>query len=592
MNYKFKLSRRLSILWTGPEHVIITAFLATCLSVACSPGESTLEPVHTVTQLLITPATTTVLPGVPEQFTSWGVMSDGTTAPVSVAFTATGGTITPDGTYTADSILGDYQVTARMANGLATTSAVKVDSVRPGQPILTAPQWTVQDDGSFVTVEGSVLRVKFAYGGPGSGGWFKGGGGSDGGIVELYYKPTSLMRNLVFRNGVWGGGRDQLDFFQAETLSVAQADYVVPDFLSGIHATINSHRTWESAGRLFAEFDFQFRAWRIVRTYILYPWGDLTVHARVTLTQPGRWNYLGHTFQFGVSPYTVVNGQSYNWGGNYQSDGDSFHAWSDGYGVNGTSQGTGYYEYRQTITRSFNRNSSIADFGRTDQYSGFMIDDRNGNDPDIVVMNGDSTTWHSPFDLVARKVGGRSYVETGIFTPAYTNPLRTFAGTNWFYATLPPCCPSIYNSPMYWPASLGTWEEVFHVLLRRTVQPSDYLPLWQVRARKLGQQVPQPVVGFPQAQLNSLDRVYHLTADAGAPSVQFQWTRASSGTTPIDYRTAFVVENFDPSGVRVAGGGGATAQAYFSATDRTTLVVLSGPDAPTAGTYTVTLTRP
>jgi hypothetical protein len=591
MNYTFKLSRRLSVLWPCSGYAML-AGLIVCLTIACTPTDSTLEPGNAVTRLIITPETTTVLPGVPAQFTTSGLLSDGTTAPVSVDFTATGGTITPTGTYTADSILGDYQVTARMATGLFSTSAVKVDTVRPSQPVVTAPQWTVQDNGQFVDVENSVLHVRFAYGGTGSGGWFKGGGGSDGGIVELYYKPTSPTRNLIFRNGSWGGGRDQLDFFQAETLSVAVADYTVPDFLSGINATINSHRTWESAGRLFAEFDFQFRAWRIIRTYVLYPWGDLTVHARVTLTQPGLWNYLGHTFQFAVSPYTIVNGQTYNWGGRYQSDGDSFYAWSDGYGVNGASQGTGYYEYREIIKQGLDRNSSIADFGRTDQYSGFMIDDRNGNDPDLVVMNADSTTFNSPFDQVSRQVGGRSYVETGIFTPGYTNPLRTFAGTNWFYATIPPCCPPIYNSPMYWPASLGTWEEVFHVLLRRTLQPSDYLAIWEVRARKLAQQMPQPGLGLQPAQLNIKDRLYHLTADANARTVQFQWTRVGTATTPIDYRTAFVVENFDPSEVSVTGRGGASVQAFYSPADRTTLVVLIGPDSPSAGAYTVKLTKP
>jgi hypothetical protein len=310
----------------------------------------------------------------------------------------------------------------------------------------------------------------------------------------------------------------------------------------------------------------------------------------VTLTSPGRWNYLGHTFQFAVSPYTITNGSSFNWGGNHQSDGESFHAWSDGYGVDGEAIGTGYYEYAQVITQGLDRNSSIADFGRSDQYSGFMIDDQNGNDPDILVMNGDSTTSQSPFDQVARRVGGRAYVETGIFTPAYTAPLHTFAGTNWFYATVPPCCPPQYDAPMYWPASLGTWEEVFHVLLRQALQSSDYIRLWELRARKLSQEVPNAVLGTQQVQINSLDRLYHLVADAGVHTVQFQWTPAAAARTSLDY-TAFVVERFDPSGVTVTGGHDVAVQAYYSASDHTTLLVLAGPDAPTSGPYIITLTR-
>jgi hypothetical protein len=568
---------------------MLASLLISCLTSACTSNDA-LEPVPTVTQLLLTPAATTVLPGVPEQFTALGLLTDGTTAPVSADFTATGGTITHDGLYTADSVPGDYEVTARTTSGLATTSAVKIDSLRASQPIVVTPQWTVLDDGTFVTVEGSVLRAKFAYGGTGSGGWFLGGGGRDGGMVELYYKPTSATRNLIFRNGTWGGGRDQLDFFQAETLSVDQADYVAPDFLSGIHGTVNNHRVWESAGRLFAEFDFQFQAWRIVRTYTLYPWGDLTVHARITLTTAGRWNYLGHTFQFAVSPYTITNGATFNWGGLYQSDAESFHAWSDGYGINGAATGTGHYEYAQTIIQGFDRNSAISDFGRSDPYSGFMIDDRNGNDPDIVVMNGDSTTWHSPFEVVARSVGGRSYVETGIFSPAYTNPIRTFAGTNWFYATLPPCCPVNYGSPMHWPTSLGTWEEVFHVLLRPQLKSSDYLPLWETRARKVGRAIPIGLLGTQQIRLDPRDRLYHITATAASDTVRFQWSPPVSSAAAQSY-TAFIVEQFSPSGVTVDGPSGAAVTAYHNVADRSTLIVLSATGLQ-AAPYTMTLRKP
>ena len=71
---------------------------------------------------------------------------------------------------------------------------------RAASAIVTQPQWRIADDGQFVDAEGGVFHLRFAYGGKGSAGWFKGGGGQDLSIVELYYKPSSATR-LVLRDG-------------------------------------------------------------------------------------------------------------------------------------------------------------------------------------------------------------------------------------------------------------------------------------------------------------------------------------------------------------------------------------------------------
>src|SRR5687767_7381928 len=78
-----------------------------------------------------------------------------------------------------------------VSSPLVTAARAEPPTTRPASTIHTDPLWKVTDDGQFIDVEGAVLRARFAYGGKGSEGWFKGGGGQDFSIVELYYKPTS-----------------------------------------------------------------------------------------------------------------------------------------------------------------------------------------------------------------------------------------------------------------------------------------------------------------------------------------------------------------------------------------------------------------
>ncbi len=73
----------------------------------------------------MTPASASLSAGEAQQFAAVGVMSDGTTAPVVATFAATGGTITPQGQYTAASGPGSYRVIAA-SGGFADTSSVTI----------------------------------------------------------------------------------------------------------------------------------------------------------------------------------------------------------------------------------------------------------------------------------------------------------------------------------------------------------------------------------------------------------------------------------------------------------------------------------
>jgi hypothetical protein len=86
----------------------------------------------TLQALVLTPATVSLSAGETQQFTASGRTSDGTTTAITATFTATGGTITPSGLYTAGSTAGTFRVTATQSGGsLADTAAVTVSVPSP-----------------------------------------------------------------------------------------------------------------------------------------------------------------------------------------------------------------------------------------------------------------------------------------------------------------------------------------------------------------------------------------------------------------------------------------------------------------------------
>lgn len=551
------------------------------LSIGCL--EPTTEAAEFGGSITIRPRAAALWAGEEVRFRAELRTAEGDTGGGGVAWETSGGRIGPDGRYVADAEAGDYVVVARSRDeGVADTARV---TIYPGGPVIDDSPWRVTDDGARVDVVGPILHLVFAYDAEGADGWFLPyGGGRDGGIVELYHLPTSRTRNLVFRNGPYGSRVDQLDLWEAEPSSEDRSDHNAPDFASGTDARLDSRRVRESGGRVFLEFDFQFEAWHIQRTYILYPWGELTVHSRLTLTESGPWNYLGHRFLIAAGRYGFEHdGTVYDWGGRYAEDGEYFHAWTDGYGPEGILDGDGHYRYDEQIRPGIDRTTASHMFGRADPYSGLLIDDTNGNDPDILLLNGDSATYFSPFERISRAVGGTSYIETALWSSEWAPDDLTHVDLTWFYMTHESF---VYDQPMNWPGSLGTWTEVFHLLFRSDLGPDDYLPIWRSRARELGREAPFDVVGA-RVELNELDRRYHLIADPDADRIEFRWRRASEAARPIDYRTAFVVEGFeDADWVEHEGPGAVEA---YSGPGGATLVVLTGPQPAVPATHRITL---
>jgi hypothetical protein len=89
------------------------------------PGDSTPQPAPTLAQVKLLPGSVTLAPSTSKQFLAYGRTTAGDSVAVAVAFTASGGSITPGGLFTAGSTYGTFRVIAT-AGTLADTSVVTV----------------------------------------------------------------------------------------------------------------------------------------------------------------------------------------------------------------------------------------------------------------------------------------------------------------------------------------------------------------------------------------------------------------------------------------------------------------------------------
>ena len=112
-----------------------TSGLADTATVAISGAATTLEGV------VINPSAASLLPGGRQQFSAVGQLSDGTTAPVLVTWSSTGGQIDASGLLAAPQLAGTYSVIARSAGGVyADTAQVRVSNATQLQRIAISPR--------------------------------------------------------------------------------------------------------------------------------------------------------------------------------------------------------------------------------------------------------------------------------------------------------------------------------------------------------------------------------------------------------------------------------------------------------------------
>lgn len=143
-----------------------SAWLAAALVLAAScdgcppkpkPAQMAQELVaRTLAAVIVTPGSASVTAGTAQQFSAAGLMSDGTSVPISVTWSATGGTVGAAGLYTAGGSSGTFRVIAAEQGGtLADTSFVMVtsgDAPSPGGLTVevagapsTVPKWLLLD---------------------------------------------------------------------------------------------------------------------------------------------------------------------------------------------------------------------------------------------------------------------------------------------------------------------------------------------------------------------------------------------------------------------------------------------------------------
>ena len=137
MTYLFKLVRRLAIS-RDSTMLSLLALLAACAGDATAP-EGTAGPAD------INPASIRVLPpvatlalGASRTFNGTAYLRDSSVVPLRLVWSATGGTMDPDGKFTADSISGVYHVIAANTTGTVADTA-EVTVVPPPTPVDTSP---------------------------------------------------------------------------------------------------------------------------------------------------------------------------------------------------------------------------------------------------------------------------------------------------------------------------------------------------------------------------------------------------------------------------------------------------------------------
>ena len=107
-------------------------------------------------RVVLSPASISLAAGATKQFTVSDTMSDGTAKPFAGSYTATGGTVSPSGLYTAGSATGAYRVVASEL-GKADTAEVTVTAPPPPLPPPAPPA------GTPGTAEPPRVTVNTAY---------------------------------------------------------------------------------------------------------------------------------------------------------------------------------------------------------------------------------------------------------------------------------------------------------------------------------------------------------------------------------------------------------------------------------------------
>src|SRR5947207_1622900 len=156
MTFKHKLSRRLALL--KDRRVLLSVTHAAALAVwACErPVTGPQAPNSPVVRIVTLPDSVTLNPGDMRQFVAYGRTQAGDSVPVAVSWSASGGTITGGGLYTADTVAGSYTVTATATSpSTAVSGSAVVKNRGPVSQIVLNPTT------AFAVVGGTVQFTSY-----------------------------------------------------------------------------------------------------------------------------------------------------------------------------------------------------------------------------------------------------------------------------------------------------------------------------------------------------------------------------------------------------------------------------------------------
>jgi len=119
---------------SGPGLLVLPLSLVTFVG-ACTIADRVPSGPAGLAQIVVTPNQMILGAGTTQQFAAYGRNDAGDSLGVTVTFSATGGTITADGLFTAGTVAGDFQVIATQSGGsLADTATVTITVAGP--PVL------------------------------------------------------------------------------------------------------------------------------------------------------------------------------------------------------------------------------------------------------------------------------------------------------------------------------------------------------------------------------------------------------------------------------------------------------------------------
>ena len=114
-----------------------------------------IEPTYSIVSIAVSPDPASVISGLSQTFTASGLRSDGSSASPSVSWSATGGTISSGGVYSAGGTEGNFTVTAVSTENLSDVAAVSVTPAPlqgPNEPTGFTPIF----EKSFSSLPGAV----------------------------------------------------------------------------------------------------------------------------------------------------------------------------------------------------------------------------------------------------------------------------------------------------------------------------------------------------------------------------------------------------------------------------------------------------